>query len=121
VEKQSEFAAGSVDQIEIQLDDLAEHQKAEHTTSGDKGKIETLLTILRSAKPTKDHKCADSGKITLRLKKDGTKLELGILAGHDAQFYEFRAYHNGRYDIFRVPRAPFLKAIEAFGVGKLNQ
>ena len=117
--KPPDLATGSVEAVAIQLDARAERQKAAKASSADAAKVEALLHILRSADATRDHKCGDSGQITLR-RKDGGELKIGILAGHDLRYYEFRVYQGSSYGIFRVKRVPFLKAIADFGVEGLD-
>jgi hypothetical protein len=117
--KPPDLPVGSVEAVEIQLDNWGEHQKATKASSADAAKIEALLAVLRSAEATRDHKCGDSGQITLR-RKGGGEVKLGILAGHDPRYYEFRFYQGDSYGIFRVQRVPFMKAMADFGVGGLN-
>ena len=117
--KGPDLPAGNVETVDIRLDDWGQNQKAAKVSSTDAAKVRALLAVLRSAKPTEDHKCGDSGKLTLR-QKGGGAVEIGILAGHDLRFYEFRVYRGESYEIFRVERAPFLKAMAAFRVGELD-
>lgn len=113
-----DIAPGSVEIVEIELRAVTSRQKADKASSRDPMKIETLLALLRKGKATDDHKCGDSGKVLIR-KKDGSELKIGVLAGHDVKNYEFRVYQSGlysQYDIFRVERPAFLKAIADFGI-----
>jgi hypothetical protein len=117
--KPPDFAAGSIEVVEIKLSGLAKRQKAAEIRSTDAAQITALLDVLRSAVATRDHKCANSGQIALSQKEKG-EVRIGILAGHDEQHYEFRLYRGGSYDIFQVERAPFLKAMADLGAGELD-
>jgi hypothetical protein len=105
--------------VDIRLYDWAERQNATEVRSIDAVKIEALLAVLQSGEATKDHKCGTSGQITLH-RKNGSIIKIGILAGHDPNFYEFRVFHGERYDIFRTDRDRFLKAMADLGVNKLD-
>ena len=50
-------------------------------------------------------------------------MEIGILAGHDPEYYEFRVYRNGAsgYDMYRVDRELFTGAIAGLGLDKLDR
>jgi len=114
-------AMEDVEAIDIHLDTWGERQKAADTSTQDAGKIEGLLAVLRTAARTTDHKCGDTGTITLRL-RGGAKKKIGILAGHDARYYDFRVYRGTgeRYDMYRVKRAPFLEAMAGVGANGLD-
>jgi hypothetical protein len=109
----------SVESVEIKLTSWLGRQDDDKVTSSDATKINTLLGLIRDARATSDHKCGDSGKIVLHC-KDGEQIKLGILAGHDEDYYEFRAYRNDSSDIFRVERKAFVEALRDFGVAKLD-
>jgi hypothetical protein len=113
------LTARDVEAVEIQLENWREQQKAAKVSSTDAAKIDALLALLRSGEPTRDHKCGDSGQITLR-RRDGNEVKIGILAGHDRRYYELRVYRGSSYEVFRVERVPFLKEIGAFGVEGLD-
>jgi hypothetical protein len=83
------------------------------------GKAGNVQKIIPSAKESEDHKCGDSGQIIL-CRKNNSEVKIGILAGHDLQHYELRIYQGHSYDIFRVNRIPFLKAMADLGVGELD-
>ena len=51
--------------------------------------IERLVLILREGQPSQDHKCADIGTITIHF-EGGRAVKLGILPGHNEEFYQFR-------------------------------
>jgi hypothetical protein len=108
-----EFAQGSIETVTIKLD------ASKRVSTRDPEKIETLLAALRHAQATNDHKCGDSGQIVLR-KKRGDEVKLGILAGHNQRYYEFRLYRGTSYDIYRVERKPFLKGMEDLGLTELD-
>lgn len=86
------------------------------SSSTDVVRIQTLLQVMQTAKGTSDHKCGDSGRLSFQL-ESGPPLKIGILAGHDADYYEYRVYQaNERgYDIFKVDRAEFLQAMNDLG------
>jgi len=109
-----------VSSVEIRLYEERD-QKPLDMKSDEQAKIGALLTVLGRGAPTNDHKCASSGKIKVRL-KGGEEREFGILAGHHAEFYEYRYYKpkGGGYDIFKVDRAAFLKAMAGLGVTGLD-
>jgi hypothetical protein len=81
-------------------------------STGDPTKIKALTEVLRTGIPTEDHKCGNGGRMTFRF-ASGKKLELGILAGHDELYYEYRVYSNDHdgYSMFRVDREQFLAAL----------
>jgi len=114
-----DFPTGSVESVDIELNAWGTRQKAARARSADAGKIEALLAVLRKAKLTEDHKCGDTGRLTFR-RKDGSEVKFGILAGHDERYHEFRAYKGSGYRIFRVQRAPFLKAMRDLNAGDLD-
>jgi hypothetical protein len=97
------------------------NQPPQTVTSTDAVKIAALVKVLRSGEPTDDHKCADSGELTLQL-ASGEKRSLGILPGHHAPYYEFRLRAtNGRnYEMYRVDRAALLAALADFGITKVD-
>jgi hypothetical protein len=107
-----EFAKESVEEVKI-------HEGGVKVSSRDPAKIESLLAALRDAQATKDHKCGDSGEVFLG-KKGGEEIRLGILPGHNDQYYEFRLYRGRGYAIYRVQREGFLKAMAALGVKNLD-
>ena len=47
---------------------------------------------------------------------------IGILAGHDARFYELRIYggEDNEYEIVRVKREGFLEAMAGIGLNGLD-
>jgi len=86
-------------------------QKPTEVTVDDPALIQSLLDTFRTATRGKEHKCANSGVIAIRL-KDGTVENVLILPGHDERYYEYRL--NSR--ISRVDREPFLAALKALGL-----
>lgn len=110
---------GDVEAVDIALEALGDRQKEASADSKDNQRIEALLSVLRQGQQTSDHKCGDSGTITLRTKR-GTAIKLGILAGHKASYYEYRFYSGSRYTIFRVDRVAFLKAMTDLGMAELD-
>jgi hypothetical protein len=73
--------------------------------------VDDLVTVLRTAKETPDHKCSSAGVIHLQ-RPFGFPERLEFLPGHDPQWYEFR---HGR-KAYRVPRAEFVAAMKRVGV-----
>ena len=63
--------------------------KTQQSYRKDRAQITALVDVLRTGKPTRDHKCGDSGSITLEPFGYGST-KLGLLAGHHPEFYEFR-------------------------------
>jgi len=80
----------------------------------DQGLIKKLALVIREGKPSQDHKCSDSGTITIHFKQ-GKTVKFGILSGHDEDFYQFRLREEGKYSIYQAERSVFLDAIEAVG------
>jgi len=80
----------------------------------DQGLIEKLAVVIREGKPSQDHKCSDIGTITFHLKQ-GKTVQLGILPGHDEDFYQFRLRAGGEYTIYQAERSVFLEALELVG------
>ena len=80
----------------------------------DQDLIKKLVMVFQGGQPSQDHKCSNIGTITIHF-KNGKKLELGILPGHDETLYQFRLHADGEYDIFQVGRPEFLNALEAVG------
>lgn len=119
--KPSAFEPGDVETVDARMADGGNRQHAAKTSSSDARRIDALLGVLRKGEPAADHKCVDGGHITLH-EKGGGELKIGILTGHDARYYEFRVYRGKGegYDMFRVEREPFLKAMTGLGLDVLN-
>jgi hypothetical protein len=79
--------------------------------STDRGAIRSLLQLIGTAKPAREHECAPVARVTIS-GKSGDIAILDILPGHDAGFYEFRRNHQ----IYRVPRPDFLVAMKKLGI-----
>jgi hypothetical protein len=77
--------------------------------------IGALLDVFRTAERASEHKCPNSGTITIRTKSGDTE-ELGILPGHNSAYYEYR-YGNR---INRVDRGRFVAALKAIGVSRVK-
>lgn len=117
-DKPAAFDPGAVESVDVSLmDQWGGRQKGAAASTREPHKVEALVAVLRKARPTDDHKCADSGRITLH-RSEGETLEIGILAGHNSNYYEFRAYRNSDrgYDMYRIKREPFLEAMAALGL-----
>ncbi len=110
----------SIESVAIALEETPNRQQPANISSTDKGKIEALAAVLRRAEPAEDHKCGDGGIITFRF-KDGSETRLGILAGHDPRYYEYRAYTKRGYSIFRVERDAFMLAMGKLGIARLDR
>ena len=82
--------------------------------SSDTAAIETLLKVLNTGEPSKDHRCGNRRTIVFHL-ADSSTTTLGILSGHTQGYYEYRLYDGNRYDVFRVKREPLLKALSVLG------
>lgn len=93
----------------------------QQVVTDNRSKFEPLLEVLQEGVPTSDHKCGTSGSLMLKL-QDGSKLELGLLAGHDNQYYEFRLYTYDwkRYEMYRVDRAALLAALADLGITQVD-
>jgi len=118
--RQPALLADRVELVEISLHDQMGN-KTQQTLSKDPAKISALVEVLRTGKPASDHKCGNSGKVTLVLFGD-TKIELGLLAGHHPEYYEFRLYTNDwrQYEMYRVDRAAFLAALESMQITQVD-
>lgn len=105
--------------VDVNVYPLADRQAA-HVSTAEQPKIEALAQVLRSGTLVEDHKCGDTGRISFHF-TDGHALELGILAGHDDRFYEYRLYApSGDYSVFHVDRRPFLTAVANLGLPELE-
>lgn len=80
-------------------------------TINDPALIQPLLDVFRQAKRAEEHKCGNSGTITIR-RTNGDVEEVRILPGHDERYYEYRLGSR----INRVPREPFLAALRGMGL-----
>jgi hypothetical protein len=85
-------------------------------------KIKTLFDALATGTPTSDHKCGDSGRITIK-RKSGSDVRIAILAGHNPDYYEYRLFNDGAsgYKMFRTPRKPFVAAMNGLGFAKIDE
>ena len=114
------FTVDEIAAIEVHLSDWGDQQTAAKVRTHDATKIQAVITELAKGVRTSDHKCGDSGNIILH-RKDGGQVQISILSGHHAQFYEFRVSRSGDsgYRIFKTERAPFLHAMAKLGLTKL--
>jgi hypothetical protein len=115
-------SADNVASVEVHLegftgnkDDPGNRLEEATVTIADPTQLQALLTVLATARRCSEHKCGNSGTITIR-KKDGAEEVLGILPGHDGKYYEFR--YGSR--INRVNREPFLAVMKSLGVGQVK-
>jgi hypothetical protein len=81
----------------------------------DPEEIQSLINVFETATRTSEHKCGNSGVMRIR-RKSGDELELFLLPGHDAAYYEYR--YAGR--INRVDRAQLIAALNAIGIEKIK-
>jgi hypothetical protein len=114
------FEPGHVEAIDAYQVHVSPQQAPAKVSNSETAKIEALLAVLRTGEPAADHKCVDDMHVILH-RKGGSEQKVGGLAGHDAYYYEFRVYHDKGegYDMFRVEREPFLKAMAALGLDGL--
>ncbi|QEH33552.1 hypothetical protein OJF2_20540 [Aquisphaera giovannonii] len=106
--------AGDLTQVSIRLDAVEGFQKPTTITSEDAGKIAALAAVLRDNRPSQDHKCASTGELVIRT-RDGAAVSLGLLPSHDGRSFEFRVPREASYDVVRVDRDAFLKAMADLG------
>ncbi len=114
-------SADEVEAIEVHLrryehpSDPDRRQEEGHIRSTVPEQIQALLNVFKAAERASDHKCGNSGTITI-CKKDGSKQELAILPGHDSVHYEYR--YGGR--INRIDREQFVIALKGIGVQQIK-
>jgi hypothetical protein len=115
------FKASEITSIEVHLAALSDRQTAAKVITHDPTKIQVVLTEIAKGKQTRDHKCGESGNLTLH-RKDGGSVDIGILSGHHAEYYEFRVFRasGSGYSIYRTERAPFLEAMATLGLPELD-
>src|SRR5262245_26370429 len=109
--------------INVSLYPWGQQQKAFSAKITDERQIKSLVDVLRRAERTKDHKCGASGGFLFEM-KDGSQIEIRILAGHKTEFYAYRVFYGknySNYEIFRVNRAAFERAMKDIGVEELDQ
>ncbi|HEV3144199.1 MAG TPA: hypothetical protein VGZ47_09970, partial [Gemmataceae bacterium] len=75
--------------IEDGYKDKPNYQKGATITTTDPAQIRALLDVFSGAERASEHKCGDSGVITIRT-KDGRVEKFGILPGHNEAYYEYR-------------------------------
>jgi hypothetical protein len=114
-----EFKVGQTITLTIVREGPPGEAPVEEQVTTDRVKIASLLAVLRGASPAKDHKCSDSRLVFLD-QRDGRRVQIGTLAGHDSRYYEFRLYRGSDYDIYRVERQPFLDAMAGLGVTEID-
>jgi hypothetical protein len=119
--KATSFDPGNVESVDVRLDDWQDRQKGAEASTRDASKITELIAVLRKGEPATDHKCGTSGWLILH-QEGGRTCRVGILAGHNPRYYEFRVYRGegSRYDMYRVEREPFLKAMSGVGLDQLD-
>jgi hypothetical protein len=113
------LVSGEIATVDVNVFPIADRPAA-HVSNAEQPKIEALAQVLRAGTLVEDHKCGNTGRISFRF-TDGHGLEVGILAGHDGRFYEYRLYApSGGYSVFRVDRKPFLTAMANLGLPELD-
>ena len=100
--------------IKVKFHPFTQEQEWWTAEFNDPGRFGKLVDVLSGAIPSKDHKCADVGTVTLKY-GNGEPVVLGILPGHDDQVYQFRLYGGEGYTIHQVDRAGFLAALQELG------
>lgn len=110
-----------VAEVEVHLSKIDKRQNAADVITHDAAAIQELLTEVGRGVRTEDHKCGESGRIVVH-RTDGSKIRIGILAGHYKDFYEFRVFasDSSGYRIFRSDRASFLRAMAKLGLPELD-
>jgi len=89
----------------------ADEEPQSHSVStDDENAVAELVSVLRTARANRDHKCGDRGGITLTF--PAGDVEVDLLPGHTPGYYELR-YHNRNY---RLEQAPLIKALVGCGV-----
>ncbi|MDB5349101.1 MAG: hypothetical protein JWN86_348 [Planctomycetota bacterium] len=111
---------GKVSALDVDLQATPQGQKAIRITTTDPAKIAPLLALLRSGSPTSDHKCGDTGSLTLHT-QDGATARITLLAGHDPGQYEFRVYSDGGYTLYHVGHPAIQQAMTSLGTGDLDK
>jgi hypothetical protein len=81
-------------------------------TVSDRAVIDQLVATLSLATSAKEHKCPSLGTITFVTEAATTTV--GILPGHDTDFYEFR--EGGA--LFQLSRGAFIDCLVAAGVNR---
>ncbi|MDH3284299.1 MAG: hypothetical protein OEQ13_06125 [Acidobacteriota bacterium] len=107
---------GEIASVEVTMQDRRDPESFETVSSTDAGEIEALAAVVRRAEISEDHKCRNEGTILFRM-RDGGVVELGMLAGHEEGYYQYRYYDSGEgYEVFRVDRNALFDALETLGV-----
>ena len=73
--------------------------------------VVSILAVLSTGKRTEEHLCLYDVTLTIKYSA-GPEVPLGLLPGHDPQWYEFRGFG----DIWRVERSEWFRALDAAGV-----
>ena len=106
-------AANDVETIELRTRQTIECA-AQTVSSTDRTAIEAFLSVVHSAQPTKDHKCAHTLEVTLKQKRKHD-VSLRVLRGHDSKYHEFRYEQK----IYRADRSEFASALTNLGASDL--
>ncbi|WP_165222343.1 hypothetical protein [Aquisphaera insulae] len=106
---------GEFREVKIRLIDVPGAQRAATIENGDASRIAALARVLRTARRSSDHKCESTGEIVLRT-VEGKTAVLGMLPSHDGRSFEFRSQSGQGYDVVRVDRDGFIRAMTDLGV-----
>lgn len=116
------FAVMDAADLEVELHNgYNEKSPVAKKNTGDPAKMEAVFAVLRTGRPTSDHKCGSSGQIKIK-RKSGSVLNIGILPGHNPDYYEYRVHRDGdsAYGMFKVAREPFVEAMKGLGIEKID-
>jgi len=83
-------------------------------TVSDRAVIDQLVATLSLARSAEEHKCPSLG--TIFFVTETANMTIGILPGHDADFYEFR--EGGT--LFRLSRDAFINSLVAAGINRAD-
>jgi hypothetical protein len=110
------LTSASITGIEIKLlPHKIDEKETRIINSQDRVAIDALIASLAPRTPVDPHKCATAGIISLQAPEKTVVVH--ILPGHNPEYYEVRNPDGaGNY---RIPRGPFLTALEAMGVRDL--
>ncbi len=110
----SAIKAADVTAVEVTLVRYDFEARQETTTtfrSADRTVIDGLFSVLTQRQETTDCKCPYYGY--MRLLGPSLDVRVQILPGHSTKYYDFYDTDRTRW---KVPRAPFIEALERLGV-----
>jgi hypothetical protein len=113
---QKALATAQFDTVRINLNPWGRHLGFEIEVEGGDPRLEVLLSVISSAEPSLDHKCANRGAIRFRLRGGGV-IGVGLLPSHTDGFYQLRLYDGDRFrGVFSAQRKALLDALKGLGV-----